>query len=277
VFRREVAEDLVNRTLLVQEAGRRGLRPDEAAIEARLDTYRQRMRRRGTSVDETSKGGRALRRWVEQQQLVEALKQQVRRAVVPTEAALKAYYEAHPEKFTEPEQVRVSLILLKVDPSSPAAVWQAARREAAQLVMWLRAGEDFAELARLHSGHASAARGGDMGYVHQGMLAKGVEDALANMKAGAISDPVTVLEGMAIARLDARRGQRRHSYEQVRERARGLWQREQEARAWEALIVRLRATTPIEVDEQTLTSGSKGVAGDRPGETSERRAKSGQS
>ena len=43
-----------------------------------------------------------------------------------TDDQIQAYYDANPDKFTEPRRQRVSVILLKVDPSSGSEAWQAA-------------------------------------------------------------------------------------------------------------------------------------------------------
>ena len=55
----------------------------------------------------------------------------MRKVPEPTEAQARAYYDAHKDLFVEPEKLRLSVILLKVDPSAPKAAWDKARDEAA--------------------------------------------------------------------------------------------------------------------------------------------------
>ena len=83
----------------------------------------------------------------------------MRTSVKPNEKEVKAYYAANQAQFTEPEQLRVSVILLKVDPSSPAATWKQVDEQAQALAKRARAGEDFAALARQHSADPSAPQG----------------------------------------------------------------------------------------------------------------------
>src|SRR6185503_17229974 len=97
------------------------------------------------------------------------------------------------------------IILLKVDPSSPQAKWDGARNEGAAIAKRLKGGADFKQLAKLHSAEGSAEGGGDMGYVHRGMLPESAQEAIDKLKPGEITEPVALLEGMAIFRLEQRK------------------------------------------------------------------------
>jgi parvulin-like peptidyl-prolyl isomerase len=151
--------------------------------------------------------------------------------------------------FVEPEQVKLSIILLKVDPSSRQPVWDSAQAEAQALHRKLAAGADFAELARLHSGDRSAANGGAMDYTHRGMLPEAVHGVVDKLAVGQLAEPVKLLEGIVVLRLDGRRPAQQRSFEQVRDRAAELWQRAEGEARWKKLIADLRRRTPVRVDE----------------------------
>jgi hypothetical protein len=249
-FQREVGADLVDRVLLLQEADRRRVEPDRDWVQARLDGYDQRY---GTSPRWQSERDRLLPelgRALESQSRLHLLEERVRSVTPPDEATLRAYYAANPDKFTEPERFRASVILLRVEPSAPKAVWEAARAEAAGILARLRAGDDFAEIARLRSGDGSASVGGDMGYLHRGMLGDQAQVALDALAPGEIGEPVVLLEGVAIFRLDERPERALLAFDEVRERSRGLWLREHGDRAWNDLLARLRTDTAITVHEE---------------------------
>jgi parvulin-like peptidyl-prolyl isomerase len=74
----------------------------------------------------------------------------------------------------------------------------------------------------------------------------GVVDKLA---VGALAEPVQLLEGWIVMRLDARRPAQQRNYDQVQARATELWQREQTELRWKQLIAELRQGTPIRIDE----------------------------
>jgi parvulin-like peptidyl-prolyl isomerase len=249
-FQRDVGDQLVNQLLLLDEAKRRGIEPDRAKVENTVAGYEERYKDSAQWRANRERLLPGLRQRLERQSQLERFEQAVRAVDAPSEASTRAYYAAHPELFTEPEQVRLSLILLKVDPSSPRAIWEKAGEEAERLHQRLQKGADFAELARLHSADPSAARGGDLGYLHRGMLPEPVQkQVIDTLQAGTVAPPVVLLEGIAIVRLVDRRSAQRRSFEDVRKRAGELWARAQGEAAWQTLITDLRARARIQVDE----------------------------
>ena len=120
--------------------------------------------------------------------------------------------------------------------------------EAASLVKKLRNGADFAQQARQRSGDESAVNGGDMGYLHRGMLAEPAQVAVDKLKLKEVSEPVTLLQGVAIFRLDERKAALQNPLAKVESRARELWRREQAERSWQALLL-VRKNTPAVIDE----------------------------
>jgi parvulin-like peptidyl-prolyl isomerase len=250
VFQREVGDKLITRALLVREAERRGIRADDDWVQERLKQAEEKFARRPDWPEPREEAMLNFGERLREESILRQLEQQVREVGTPTEAQVRDYYDANPEKFTEPEQVRLSLILLTVDPSAPASAWDAASAEAEAVVTRLREGADFAELARLHSGDPSSVQGGDMGKVHKGVLGKNVEAAIDAAALGDILDPVRVLEGIAVFRLEQRFAVRLRDYASVRERAMQLWGRDHGEQLWQQLIARLREDTPIHVREE---------------------------
>jgi len=251
-FQRKVSQNLIEHTLLLQEAKRRGLQVESKKIDAALDNYDKRYAKNPTWQNNRDSLLANLRVRLEQTNLVEQLEDTVRQTPMPTAKEIQRYYNTNKEKFTEPAQRRVSLILLKVDPSSSREVWNDAARAADQLTRQLRQGADFAILAQEYSGDPSAAQGGDMGYLHQGMLGEQVEQALRDLQVGAISEPIKVLEGIAIFQLTAYQPPQQRPLQDVQQRTIELWQQERGDQAWQNLLQKLRANTPIEVYDRTL-------------------------
>lgn len=247
-FQREVGDDVVNRALLLAEAHRRGIEPDRTAIEATVARYDAQYAASPNWQANRERMLAAVRPRLEDDSRLERLGQAVRAVPPPTEAVTRAYYEQHPALFVEPEQVRLSVILLKVDPSSAQAVWDGAHAEARRVHQQLRNGADFAELARLHSGDRSAANGGRMEYTHRGMLPAALHGVVDALLPGQLAAPVQVLEGVLVLRLDDRRAARQRGFDEARARAAELWQREEAQAHWERLITELRGATPIRID-----------------------------
>ena len=242
-LKREVSEGLVNRVLLVNEARRRGFAPDAGKVRAQVAAYQRR-------VPDATQWERLLpelTRSLEEQNLVAQLESAARSLSDPDEPTLAAYYAAHAERFTEPERLRVSVILLKVEPSSPAAAWDDAAARAAAVAGRIAAGESFEALARAESQDEHAAQGGDAGYLHRGMIVEHVQDILDRLEPGSVTEPLRVLEGVAIFRLDERKPASLKPLAEVRARALELWRQEQGDKEWRELIAALREKGTITI------------------------------
>jgi len=251
-LRRSVAQELIERRLLLQEAQREGIQPDSARIDAELDGYRQRYASSPRWQQQRHDMERRISAYLGEKDVLQQLETRVRTVTSPSEQQLHAFYTANLDKFIEPAQHHLSLILLKVPPSAPRETWQAALARAAELVAELRAGGSFAGLAQTHSDDGSAARGGDMGYLHTGMLSPAAQEVIEALEQGAISDPVRLLEGVAIFRLEGRKLARQRNFDDVRARAENLWTRQQSDGAWQAFKQRLVAQGPVRILDQSL-------------------------
>jgi len=254
-LRREVAQSLIDRVLLTEEGRRRGIKPDGQWVDAQLRELDERFGAdaRWKSVrEETLREGR---RRLEEESVVRQLRRQVEAVPAADSAAAREYYRSHPDKFTTPERVRVSMILLKVEPWAPGASWEAAQEEAARLAERLRGGADFADLARLHSADPSAERGGDLGYVHRGMFSEETQGVIDALKPGGLSAPVRLLQGFAIFRLDERVPPQLNDFAQAEARVRDLLQRERQEAAWEGMLADLRERASVEINETVLNAG----------------------
>ena len=249
-FQREVGDEVVNRVLLLAEARRRGIQPDAQKIAETIAGYDQQY-----GGSDTWKTSREKKCWPRSGPSWRAKACSIawgawsRPSPRPRTMSARAFYDKNKALFVEPEQVKLSLILLKVDPSSPQAVWNSAKEEGQRIHKRLKAGADFAELAKLHSGDASATQGGQMEYTHSGMLPETLAATVEKLKSREISEPVQLLQGIAILRLDDRKSAQQRPFDAVRERAGELWQREEGESRWKKLIADLRRATPIRIDE----------------------------
>lgn len=243
--RKEVTDRMIDRILLLEEADRRQLAADPASIDETIAGYEKRYANSAQWQERRETLLPGLRKQLAEQGKLDKLEQAVRLVPEPTLAEVRAYYHARSDLFTEPEKLRLRTILLKVDPSSPPAAWDAARDEAARIARQLRDGAEFAELARLHSNDRSAVEGGDMGYLHVGMIPESLQSRIEQFSVGSTSDPIDVLEGIAIFRLEDRQSAKLRGFDDVAGRAKDLLLREKRDQAWAELVARLRASANI--------------------------------
>lgn len=246
-LRREVGDQLIERVLLTAEARRRGIEPDHAKVREQVAALEARYQASPQWKTIQAERLPALVKEFERQSSVERLQAEVRRVAPGDDAVVRNFYEQHRDLFTEPEQIKFSLILLRVDPSSPSAVWEKAREEAVAIRERIERGADFAEMARLHSSDQTAATGGDMGYVHRGMFPDRVADELTKLQPGEVTQPIHLLEGFALARFVDRKAPQLREFELVRERAGQLWMRDESERRWKAFLAELRKNAAVKV------------------------------
>ncbi len=131
---------------------------------------------------------------------------------------LRRYYAENEQRYTTPEEVRASHILIKADKGEPAAERAKAKAKAESILAELRKNPgEFAELAKKDSDDpGSASKGGDLGFFSHGAMVKPFEDAAFSLKVGQISDLVQSDFGYHIIEVTAKRGGEKKSFESVR-------------------------------------------------------------
>jgi len=255
--REEIKSKLVQRVVLLEEAERRKIAPDMAQIDETLAGYEKRY----TNSPQWQQNREAvlpeLKRQLAEQSLISLLDKQVRDVAVPTDAEVRAYYDKNPTLFTEPEKLRLAVILLAVDPSSPATAWQGSRDEARAIYGRLQNGADFDEAARMHSS-VYAEKSGDMGYLHRGMLPENIQQKIDKFEVGKVNEPIDTLEGVAIFRLLDRLPAKQRDFGDVSARARDLLVRERQDAAWKSLIDRLVAKADVKFMHAVSTEQREG-------------------
>ncbi len=99
-------------------------------------------------------------------------------------------------------ELKIAEIFLPVDtPEQEAEV----HRASLDLLRQLRDGAAFAAMARQFSRGATAAQGGGVGWVQPGQLAATLDQAIANLKQGGLSEPIRAAGGFYIIHLQERR------------------------------------------------------------------------
>jgi len=99
-------------------------------------------------------------------------------------------------------QTRARHILVK---TSEVVSESDARRRLAGLRERIAGGADFAELARLNSEDGTAARGGELGWIHPGDTVPEFERAVDTLKPGELSEPVRTAFGFHLIQVLERR------------------------------------------------------------------------
>src|ERR1700733_642131 len=131
-------------------------------------------------------------------QLIVADQAKVADTIQISDAQVLDYYNAHKEEYRTPERVHARHILLSIA-NKPKDQVPAIQAQAEALLKQIKAGGDFAELAKKNSQDpGSAQKGGDLGFVSRGQMVKNFEDAVFTLKPNEISNVVTTEYGFHI-------------------------------------------------------------------------------
>jgi len=166
---------------------------------------------------------------------------------------IEEYYEAHSDQFSRPEAVHLRHILLKLQPGEDEAVV----RKKTEVLLGLREsvgkGEDFAALAKINSEDATAAKGGELGFVQRGDLTPEVEKAAFSLKAGEVSEVIRSATGLHLLKVEEHREEHLEPLDQVKESIRDKLKEEAgwhlARREAEDIIRSSRAAGTLEVNQ----------------------------
>jgi peptidyl-prolyl cis-trans isomerase SurA len=217
---RDVLRDLIDQQLLLQKGKDLGITGDTELIK-RLDEMRKQMNLE--TMEDLEKAAEA------QGASYEDFKQNLRNQIV-TQRVIgqevgshlamnkdeeKKFYDEHRAEMEQPEQVRLSEILIapktpakpapgadaKPEPPAEAeteAALAAAQAKAQDILDQFHKGAKFADLAKKYSDGPSAKDGGDLSYFKRGTLSKELEDKVFALKAGEVTDVIRTKQGYVI-------------------------------------------------------------------------------
>jgi peptidyl-prolyl cis-trans isomerase SurA len=219
---KDVLRDLIDQQLLIQKGQDIGVNVDADMIK-KLDDLRKQMN--ANSMEDLEKAA------TEQGVSFEDFKQNMKNSMITqqvigkevsskiqvTKQEVQAYYDSHKAEMDQPEQIRLSEILVAIETPKapdakegekkdalgepdPAAV-AAAEAKAKELEEEIKKGAFFEEVAKKSSNGPTAAQGGELGFFKRGVLAKELEEKTFAMKPGEVSDPIRTKQGFVILKV----------------------------------------------------------------------------
>jgi parvulin-like peptidyl-prolyl isomerase len=161
-----------------------------------------------------------LRRNLERSMLVQQVQRvDVMEKLAVTDEESRAYYEAHRQEFTTPAEITLREILIEV-PTSDRGINVAqddeAKARAEEARKRLLAGEPFPRLAAEMSAAPSKANGGLIGPIKNDELAPQLQDTIAKMKVGDLTEIQRTSRGYQILKLESRSETKIRTFEEAR-------------------------------------------------------------
>jgi len=151
----------------------------------------------------------------EEIQKAQLINREIRGKVNVTPEEVERYYKAHLSEYSTPEKMHLRHILVKLAPDASGAEVSAATAKADDIYRRLKAGTDFAELARQVSDDPGAKNGGDLGWVKPGETLDVIDKAARDLKPGQFSEPVRSDVGIHIIKLEERSGASHQSLDEL--------------------------------------------------------------
>ena len=246
-------EHAVGTQLLVEEVRRRNIEVSDADVDAAMsgmatkaggvDKLKEILARQGLTLGQFQASIRVGKQ-------LDALVARVTSGVPECEEAeLRKYYEEHAERYVAPDQAQVRHILIRPDSASEADR-ATTRAKLMGLKQKILEGEDFAELAALHSECPSGKDvGGSLGMLVRGTIVPELNQAIFDdMELGEISDPVETSLGFHLLELQDKELGEPQMFEEAKASIQDLLHHERKGKALSQFVDQLRAKAVIEDD-----------------------------
>ena len=170
-----------------------------------------------------------------------------------TEEQARQFYDQHPNDFEAPESAHLRQILIKVDAEADEATTAAAEKKAKEALAKIKAGADFAAIAKKYSDDTgNRDRGGDLGFIPRGRMEESLDQAAFALEVGQVSDVIKTSRGFHILKVEEKKPAGKREFEEVKAIIMARLRMQAQQDAYDAIVNPLRAGAKINIDEAAL-------------------------
>ena len=188
--------------------------------------------------------GEMVRKMLQQQQWLES---EIAGKTEVTDEEAKKFYEANKAEFEQPETVKASHILFRVNKEDSEEVVNKKLEQAKTAEARAKKGEDFATLAKELSEEPGAKESaGDLGFFPKDRMVPEFASAAFSQKVGDISDPVRTQFGWHIIKVTDKKAAGTLPYDEVKAQLIAYLKAKKQEEAAQALLKSLRSSAQIE-------------------------------
>jgi peptidyl-prolyl cis-trans isomerase C len=249
---RGVLDQMIGFRLLIQESKTRKTVVADAELDKRVAQIRSRFPSEEEfkkALDQQNVTVEQLRTDAMNDMLVGSMLQaEVGTKVAVTPEQVNDFYQKNPAQFQQPERVRASHILIGFPDNADDAAKKQSRTKAAEILKEVKAGKDFAALAKQHSTDpGSGSNGGDLGFFQKGQMVPPFEQAAFALKPGETSELVESQFGIHIIKMVERQAGRTVPIEEVRPKIQQYLEGQGRQQQTQAFVDSLKAKGKIEI------------------------------
>ena len=213
-YKELMVDQLVTTEVIAQDAEKTGLKPSEAEVNAAFADLKNTIdsdEDMKNSAKELGVTDEFLKKQSGMQLLLTAHQDKFNKETSVTEDKVKKYYDEHKADYVI-DEVEASHILIKTTDDNnqplPEDKQKEAKKRAEKVLKEVKAGGDFAELAKKYSEDpGSGAEGGQLGMFGKGEMVPEFEKAAFSMKVGEVSDLVKTDFGYHIIKVTDKRNE----------------------------------------------------------------------
>ena len=220
-LRKDILDGLIERELLYQQSQKEGIKVDDKSVDQQLSQIKKRFPSEDafkTALSNMNLSEEEVKNQIERGLAIRQLiDQQITKKIVISDKDTKAYYDGNQQMFKQPEQVKASHILIKVDGNAAESQKAAARKKIETVQQKVKAGGDFAQLAKEYSEGPSKSKGGDLGYFRRGQMIKPFEDTAFAMQPNEVSGIVETRFGYHIIKVYDKKPEQTLAYADVKD------------------------------------------------------------
>lgn len=245
----DIRENLINRTLLLQQAQTMGIDVKESLVAKALDEFKAAFKDEKDYQRALADMGfteAMLNGQIKNGLTIKALiDKTVIQKVSVSDQQVRAYYDENPNLFRKPEQVKASHILVKVAENAGEAKQAEALTAIQALKVRLDNGENFATLAMENSDCPSKTKGGDLGFFDRQQMVAPFSEAAFALQPGQTSDVVQTRFGYHLIRMTERQAEQTMPFNDVKEAILARLRQEQEGNKIDAYLEKLKERADI--------------------------------
>ena len=216
-FKKQVLDELVEGELIFQYAKSIGMKIPQSNVDESIEKLKKLLKSPKQFNEVLKRSGitiNFLRESIYKEEILKKFKKEKIETNL-SEEELKEYYKKNRYKFKEPEKIIAKIIYIRNDPTDPEGKSKAKKRieEAYQKV---KDGENFSDVAAKYSTAMSRIKGGDLGYIHKGMLEPAVEEKAFSMDANTVSEIIEEDVGFFIVKVEEKVKSNQLSFDTVK-------------------------------------------------------------
>jgi parvulin-like peptidyl-prolyl isomerase len=246
-------KDLVDRQLIIDSFKEQSFSIPDYVVEDRIQNIiREEFGGDRTAFVRTLKAqGFTLSRFREVERdkiIVQAMRQRaVRSDFVISPDKVEAYYRRNIAEYSTPEEIRLSMIVLRVEEDGSGDPAAAKRSMAEEIRGKLAEGADFPGIAQMYSEDSTAEAGGDWGWIDRKTLNEELNRVAFSLQPGQLSRVVQLGDSLYIMRVEARKAAVTKPLAELREEISKKLYEEERLRLQEQWIKTLREKAYVKV------------------------------